>query len=51
MINKNKKLGNDWFLTIILLLVSILITYFTKIWFLFLLFPLSLFAFKKKNED
>ena len=51
MINKNKNAGGEWFMTIILLLVSALITYLTKIWFLFLLFPLGIFAFKKKNED
>ena len=51
MINNNKNGGGEWFLTIILLLVSALLTYLTKIWFLFLLFPLGIFAFKKKNED
>lgn len=52
MINP-KKIGNSkWLLTIILLLVSVLFTYLTKIWFLFLLFPLGIFAFKKnKNEN
>ena len=48
MINNNKYGGSEWFLTIILLLVSALLTYLTKIWFLFLLFPLGIFAFKKK---
>ena len=50
MINNNKSLrGSDWFLTIILLLISVLLTYLTKVWFLFLLFPLSIFAFKKEK--
>ncbi len=51
MINNNRNGGSEWFVTIILLLVSVLLTYLTKIWFLFLLFPLGIFAFKKKNED
>ena len=51
MKKNNKSGGNEWFLTITLLLASVLISYFTKIWFLFLLFPLGIFAFKKKNED
>lgn len=49
MINNNKSEGSDWFLTIILLLVSVLLTYLTKVWFLFLLFPLGIFAFKKRK--
>lgn len=51
MINNNKSSGNEWLLTIALLLVSVLFTYLTKVWFLFLLFPLGIFAFKMKNED
>lgn len=51
MINNNKSGGSDWFLTIILLMVSVLLTYLTKVWFLFLLFPLGIFAFKNKNEN
>jgi hypothetical protein len=51
MINKNNRGGNQWVITIILLLISVLLTYLTKIWFLFLLFPLGIFAFKKNNDD
>jgi hypothetical protein len=52
MINPHKFGSSGWLLTIILLLVSVLLPYLTKIWFLFLLFPLGEFAFKKnKNEN
>ena len=51
MINKNNKSGDQWVITIILLLVSMLLSYLTKVWFLFLLLPLSIFAFKKNNDD
>jgi len=51
MINFNKFGGSGWLLTIILLLVSVLLTYLTKIWFLFLLFPLGVYAFKKNENE
>ncbi len=43
------KNNNKWFWTILLLLVSVLVTYFTKIWFLFLLFPIGMYTFKKNK--
>jgi len=46
-IEKNNK-NKDWTWTIGLLLASILISYLTKVWFLFLLFPLGMFTFRKK---
>lgn len=48
MIEEPYKKNNKWIWTVLLLLVSVLITYFTKIWFLFLLFPIGMFTFKKK---
>lgn len=48
MTEEPHKKNNKWFWTVLLLLVSVLITYFTKIWFLFLLFPIGMYTIKKK---
>lgn len=48
MINQNKNTNNKWVLTLLLLIVSLAVTYFTKIWFLLLMLPLGMFTFKKK---
>jgi hypothetical protein len=48
MTEEPHKKKNKWIWTVLLLLVSVLITYFTKIWFLFLLFPIGMYTFKKK---
>lgn len=50
MKNQNKNTNNKWVLTLLLLIISLAVTYFTKIWFLLLLVPLGMFSLKK-NDD
>ena len=45
MIDKN----NKWFWPLTFFLISILVTYLTKIWFLFLLIPFGFINFRNKK--
>jgi hypothetical protein len=41
--------SNKWFWPLMFFLISILVTYLTKIWFLFLLIPFGFINFRNKK--